>query len=302
MSTEIPRDHLDRILRALWQRAPTSLLRFALRAPTLQVHGLLDSQPVLVRRGVDAVCEAEDHRGRFVGHVEAETRASAKDLPARMWTYGALLHASTGLPVRSSVLLLEPCPKLPRRFVMRHGQDVLATYRYDVVRLYQFPAAALAQNPDLAVLTPMGKGAGLTHVAAARDTLTRELSGPTRDDLIAALYIVGGRRFDSRDLLRIFNREQLMQSSTYKAILDEGFATGEQKGFQKGLQKGLQKGRESTLRAMTARQLHLRFPGSQLEPLLARCPTDDLEDFADLLVTASDLDTLSRWLVAHQGT
>ena len=54
--------------------------------------------------------------------------------------------------------------------------------------------------------------------------------------------------------------------------------------------------------AVPARQLHLRFPGSQLEPLLARCPTDDLEDFADLLVTASDLDTLSRWLVAHQGT
>lgn len=51
MSAEIPRDHLDRIFRALWQRAPASLLRFALRAPTLRVHSLLDSQPVLVRRG-----------------------------------------------------------------------------------------------------------------------------------------------------------------------------------------------------------------------------------------------------------
>lgn len=136
------------------------------------------------------------------------------------------------------------------------------------------------------------------------------MAGPTRDDLLAALYIVGGRRFDTENLLRIFNREQLMQSSTYKAILDEGFASGEQqglrlgmqKGMQKGLQRGMQTGREQALRAITARQLALRFPTAGLEPLLDGCSADDLEALAELLVTAPDEATLHRWLEArHTG-
>lgn len=291
MSAEIPRDYLDRILRSLWQRTPDGFMRFALRARDLHVRGPVESQPVLVRRGLDATFEAEDRHGRFVAHVEAETDADPATLPARMWAYGALLHARTGLPVRASVLLLEPSPGVAPRFALRHGPSVIATYRYRVVRLYEIPAGRLARRADLAVLTPLGADARLDDLIVARNTLLREVPPPERDDLIASLYIVGGRRFDRATLFRVFTREQLMQSDTYRATIEEG--------FERGIERGIERGRDQTLRDLTRRLLHLRYPDAALDPLLERCSADVLDPFADLLVTAPDVETLERWLRAR---
>lgn len=295
MTAEIPRDHLDRILRSLWQRAPEPFFRLALGAPALVVHAILDSQIVLLRRGVDAVCEVEDERGRYIAHVEAETSASASALPARMWAYGAFLHASTGLPVRSSVLLLEPCPALEAGFELRHGRDLLATYHYQIVRLYEIPASQLASHPDLAVLTPLGAGATLEQVAQARDTLRLAHASPTRDDLLAALYVVGGRRFDLPLLARILTREQLMQSVTYQAILEEGI----ERGVERGVERGLGQGQERAQRATATRLLHLRFPQADLDQALSLAAVDQLPALIDQIATAPDAATLVRWVDSH---
>ena len=325
MSVEIPRDYLDRILRSLWARAPEKLLRLALGDPDLRVTGSLDSQPALIRRGVDAVALASSEGGPFVGHVEYQTDTDAGELAQRMALYGLLYHSLTGLPVRSAVLLLEPCDGLAEGLEIRHGDELLCLYRFRVLRLSQLPAEQLACDPDLAVLTPLGGGGSLGAVALARDTIIRQFSRPERGDLLAALYIVGGRRFDYATLLRIFSEEELMQSSTYQHLLEKGLSQGLSQGLAQGLSQGLAqgmaqgmaqglsqglaqgavigevRGREQALRAVIDRQLTARFPEARLDDLLAHCSADDLDAFVDALLGANDESELRRWLLARLG-
>lgn len=289
MALEIPRDYLDRILRSLWQRAPETMLRLALGEPGLNVLRPLESQPVAVRRGVDGVALAEGENGPFVGHVEYETDPDVDELRKRLWLYGAVLHMQTGLPVRSAVLLLEPCAALVEDYALCDGPELLSFYRFRVLRLHQVPAKVLAENPDLAVLAPLGGGSSIEAVIRARDTILDQTPPHRRGDLLAELYIIGGRRFGDTTLRRIFTEEQLMQSSTYQATIE------------KGIERGIVRGREQTLRAITTRLLHRRFPDADLDDLLARCTADDLDAFAEELVAAPDAAALRAWLLARLG-
>lgn len=301
MPLEIPRDHLDRIFRSVWRDAPDRFLSLALRVPDVRVHRVLDSQPVLVRKGVDAVCEAEDTRGRFIAHVEIEASAHPGELPARMWAYGALLHANTGLPVRASVLLLEPCPGLRDRFALWHGRRLVALYRYEVMRLYEIPATTLARDPDFAVFAALGDGPTPDALLVARDTLAAHHPAPQVYDLLAALYTVSGRRFDPALLDRIFSQEQLMQSATYEHIIQlgeqRGELRGELRGEKRGELRGELRGRRDTLQRLARR----RFPDAALDALVQGCPPEHLDDLADALITAPDAATLEAWLRAHQA-
>ena len=305
MSLEIPHDYLDRILRDQWERAPDALLRLALGDPGVRVTGSLDSQPVLVRRGVDGIALAEDEHGAFVGHVEYETSADAQELGQRVSMYGALLYARTGLPVRSAVLLLEPCDALREVFEVRHGPALLSQYRFRVLRLHRIPAEALASSFELAVLSPLGADPTLEALRRARDTIVARAPGPERGDLLTALYIVGGRRFDHGTLVRVLSEEQLMQSATYQHIVEQGynrgFARGEAFGLERGIEKGITTGRVQASRALTARMLRARFPEAGLEELAARCPDDQLEALADQILLCPDADALRRWLQATAG-
>lgn len=56
--------------------------------------------------------------------------------------------------------------------------------------------------------------------------------GPERGDLLTALYIAGGRRFDHGTLTRVLSEEQLMQSATYQHIVEQGY----NRGFARGVE------------------------------------------------------------------
>lgn len=290
-STDLPRDYMDRILRTWWQRAPEAALRLAFPGPPLRVHQLLETAPTTVRRHADGVALVEDAAGPFVAHVELETDARA-DVLLRAALYGLLLHQTHTLPVRSAILLLEPAPALPASFTMRHGEATLCEYRVEIVEIYRIPAARLSRDAQLAVLTPLGQGAGPEHVVEARRTI-REAAAPTAlGDLLASLYILAGRRFRIDDFRHLFTREELMESVSYRADLEEAFAEGIEKGIEQS---------QSTLRSLVARLIERRFPGASasLRPLLGRCSPDDLEAIAEATLVVSSADQLAAAIEAR---
>lgn len=303
-----PRDYTDRLMRSLWRRAPGAMLRLALGDPGLEVRRLLDTNTVLLKRAPDGAALVDGRGGPFVGHVEAEISPSA-DLPLRVALYGLLLHEQHGLPVRSAVLLLAPTSAAPGAFEMTHDQITLATYQIAVVRLYELPAAQLAQDVDLAPLCPLAEDADLDALVLARDTLRGQAPAEDRADLLAALYILGGRRFDAAWLQRILTREELMESTTYRAILEEGFergvARGVERGLEEGIGKGIEQGVEKGGRALLRRLIFARFPAEApgVVPLLERCDSDDIEAIAEALLQAPSAESLHAAILAriHDG-
>lgn len=284
MSSDLPRDYLDRILNTLFERAPATLLQLALGDPHLVVRQILGGKRVLLRRDLDSAAIIETEHGPCVGHVEFETDADPRDLPARVALYGTILHVQTGLPVRSAVVVLERGPEIPVIFNMAHGPDLISSYHFRVVPLYQIPAATLAADPNLAVLAPLGQGATLDDVAAAKATLNSTQPRAERADLMAALYIVGGRRFSLPLLRRILSEEELMESVTYRDIIEKGI----EKGRKEGIEKGMPEGRRLGLRVFVERLLGRRFPeaAAELGPLLDGLSADDLEAVGEAVLTA----------------
>ena len=291
-----PRDYTDRLMRSLWRRAPGAMLRLALHDPGLSVRQLLDTNTVLVKRAPDGAALVDCASGPFIGHVEVEVSPGA-DLPLRVALYGLLLHDQHGLPVRSVVILLAPTSTSVGPFTMTHDQVQLAVYQLTVVRLYQIPAAQLAQDVDLAPLCPLAEDADLDALMLARDTLRGQAPADERADLLAALYILGGRRFDAAWLQRILTREELMESTTYRAILEEGFERGVARGVERGIETGMEKGSRSLLRTL----ILARFPSEapRLVPLLDGCDTADIEAIAEALLMAPSAESLHALILAR---
>lgn len=288
----IPRDHTDRLTRALWRRAPDALLRLALGDQAVTVRQLLDTNTALVKRAPDGAALAEDASGPFVGHLEFELNPPV-DVPLRMAMYGLILHEHYRLPVRGAVMLMAPAGPVDDHFLMRHGGATLCVYGFHVVRLYEVPAMELASSVDLAPLSPLGAGADLDVMLLARDTLRAQAPPDQRADLLAALYILGGRRFDAAWLHRVLTQEELMESSTYREILEQGFEKGIEKGFEKGIAQGE--------RDLLARMISLRFPADapRLTPLLEGCDHADLGAIAEALLAAPDAEGLHALILAR---
>ena len=289
---DLPRDYTDRLLRSLWARAPDALLRLTLGDPDVSVRALLDTNVVLARKAPDGAALAEDQHGPFVGHLEYEVSPSS-DLPVRVALYGLLLHQQHGLPVRSSVLVLGDQQGVQPRLTMEHGPQRLCEYNYRVLYIHDVPALTLAQSVDLAPLTPLGQGADADAVTLARDTLRAQAPPEQRADLLAAMYILGGRRFDGAWLLRIMTREELMESVTYRAILEEGFEKGEQRGLARGLARGH--------RELLSHLLALKFPedAPSLDALLEGASTADIDAIAEALLHASTAEQLRDLMIAR---
>lgn len=299
-SPDLPHDYMDRILRAWWQRAPHAALRLAFPSPALRVRQLLETAPATVRRHADGVALVEDDTGPFVAHVELETDARA-DALLRAAIYGLLLHQTHGLPVRSALLLLESAPELPDCFEMRHGATVLCEYRVEVVQIFRIPAASLCRDPQLAVLAPLGEDASPADIIEARRTIRDAVAPPERGDLLASLYILAGRRFRLDQFRHLFTREELMESVSYRASIEEAFSEGIEKGLEKGIEKGMSRGRLAALRDVTSRLIERRFPGAmcELAPRLERCSPEDLEAIAEATLAVSNPEQLAACVEAR---
>jgi hypothetical protein len=204
-----------------------------------------------------------------------------------------LLHGPVNEPpVRGVAILMDARPDLADHYEMRHGDDVVGTYRYRVVTLSELDPDVLLDAPEdlagLLALVPLSRGATEAHVRAAARRL-RALAAPDAPELCLAAYLLGSRRFGYADLLGMFDEEYLMTADGWAYIQKKGFTDG----FERGDASGFEKGRRATL----SRVCSVRF-GDRLEEVIAGLPTDALEEATDVIAAASDANAARERLLS----
>jgi predicted transposase YdaD len=290
---DLPRQSLDLAFRQLWKHRPESLAAVALRRPVLAVH----AQPASVlvtERAPDGVATVLTPEGGCTLHLEFETSVKPSELPRRMAHAGWVLHGPReGLPVRSVAVLLEPAPALATSYEMSHGDDVIGTYRYEVVALSGIDVDTLLDSkPDqagLLALVPLARGATERHLEEAARRL-QALRAPDAADLAAIGLMLGSRKFGIDQLIRIFDKEFLMETDVWTWIESHGIEKGMARGLERGREQGLEQGRHEASRAALRAVCAARF-GTALDDLVAGLSDAQVEQAIALVAAAPDAET-----------
>jgi predicted transposase YdaD len=280
----LPHDAFDRSLKRFWDLDPRPLLRLAFGdLPWTQ----LEPQPVelveTLKQVADRLVKVEGPAGPFLAHMEFERQPKA-DLPYRMMSYNSWLWTAQSYqyPVQSVVILLEKPPEtFKERVEIQYGDKIIHCFQFQAIHLYAMDASVLANSPDLAPLTPLGKDFGPNALQHAAHTLVA--THPKPENPLAVLYLLGRIQGMTEPVLeRILQLEVVRMSDVYQEITEAG--------RQEGLRAG-------ALR-MLAQVLTQRFPqhGGALDTLLARCTMEDLEWLVGETLRVKQFTTLKRHL------
>ncbi|MBY0513823.1 MAG: hypothetical protein K2P78_07910 [Gemmataceae bacterium] len=191
-------------------------------------------------------------------HLEIQAGRDGS-LGRRLLRYNALLHHRHGLPVVSAAVLLRPAANataltgiLPMRPPVGPGWE----FRYEVVRVWEKPAAAFLDGPlGLVPFVPLADGRSLDLAALVAAMQTRldapGLDRPLSAKLWAASYVLMGLRYDQALIDNVLSGVMQMEESvTYQAIIRRGLEDGMRQGLQQGLLVGTQQGATIEARKM----------------------------------------------------
>lgn len=270
------RNPVDLALRALWKERPHDLLRLTRGLGAVEVRP--QESALRVVRDVDGVAEivrADGSTCRVVVEFETDGRESiARRMAHAAW---ALHGARDGSPVRGVVLLVAPRPDLPSVYDMRDGDDVLGTYRFEVVCLADLPAAALLDVPEdqlgLVALVPLARDARVEHVGAALERIHAAGSQDARE-LYGVTTLLATRTFGYDQVKNILSRELLMESETYRGWRDEFLAEGRAEGHAEAARQAL----------LTVARA--RF-GDALDELVVALPVEQMTAALEVIAAAS---------------
>jgi predicted transposase YdaD len=211
-------------------------------------------------------------------------------LPRRVLLYNVLLHDHYGVPVHSVVVLLRP--RADRSdltgslaYAARPGRGRLE-FAFEVVRLWQVPAERLLASGlgtlPLAVLGQMPGGRTLDEglpqvIARLVERIDAEAPAEQVPILLTASYVLAGLRVSRERAAELFQGvQQMRDSTTYQAILDEGFGKGVTQEARKLL---LRLGRK-----------HLGEPGATVE-----ASVQAIDDLERLELLAERLTDVKSW-------
>jgi hypothetical protein len=223
----------DATLKDLGRDAPADVLTTFDRPPAGPLR-LLNVDLSTVTTAADLVVGLGDPLAEVI-HLDFQASAAAWK-HADVLAYNALLYRAYHVPVHSLVVLLRPQAAHANlngvvSYAARSGRGSMA-FGYEVVRLWQRPAADLLAGPlgtvPLAVLGALPAGVplpdALTAVAGQLiERLGREAPHERARKLLTAAFLLTGLRV-RRDVARqVFRGVQAMhESDTYLAILEEG--------------------------------------------------------------------------------
>ena len=301
---ELPRQSLDLAFRALWKHRPDAVATVALGTSVLAVERR-PATALIAERAPDGVATVLTAQGGCTLHVEFETSVRPAELPRRMAHAGWVLHGPReGLPVRSVALMLDPRPSLPRTYEMTHGQDVIGTYRFNAVALSDLDVEELLDAPahqaGLLALVPLARGADSTHLERAAARL-HALGSPDAHELAVVSLLLGTRRFEYADLVRIFREDFLKLGDAWTNIEKRGFEKGVRQGIERGIEQGIERGiehgRKNAERAALRTVSSARF-GAHLDDLIETMGDSSLDRALAAVAAAADVDAARAALLA----
>jgi predicted transposase YdaD len=230
----------DATLKELVERYPHDWLAQAGVVTHAPVQ-VIDADVSTVTAGADRVIQVQADPP-FIVHFELQSGYDAT-LPKRVLKYNVLVFDRHGLPVLSVIILLRreaDFPGLDGHFGYqplpgRGGTGI----EYEVIRVWELP-------PDLFLLGGIGT-LPLAPLAAASDAevpaviqrmderIQQELPAPDAATLWTSTFVLLGLRYPAEragELLK--GIQQMRESSTYQAILQEGREEGREKGREEG--------------------------------------------------------------------
>jgi len=213
----------DNLLKYLAENHAVSLASWLLGRPVSQRVRLLKTELSLqpIRADWLALFDLEDE----ILHVEFETDPTDSEppLPLRLLDYFVRTYRRERKPVRQVVIVLtETNAHIPDEF---HVGDTWHRYRV-IMMCEQDPEALLAHDGllPLALLARSSQPEELLRKVADRVQNIQEPG--LRSDLTAAAFILGGLRFDQTLLRGLFREEIMIQSSTYRDLVERSEARG----------------------------------------------------------------------------
>ena len=284
----------DRLFKTLAEEDPRGLLHF-FGSLTLDEPAEIETvsrEILLPALEADHVYRVRSGLRQWIAHFEAQAHYRS-DLPERLAWYAVALAMRFKLPVETTMVLLvaRHAPGfIPDRFETVLGSVELSV-RYRVIRLWELDPQRIfdAKRPTLLPWIPlMGSPDDLLEKVAAE--IVR-----TRDERLAVEFVVlGGLRYDKRDLAAMLGRggtmfrltqEMIEESSFYQMVIEQGM----EKGIEQGMEKGIQQGRLEGARRIIRYATTVQFP--ELGPLPELDAVTDLERLETLLrelLTAPD--------------
>jgi predicted transposase YdaD len=221
----------DATFKHLLDHYPKDWLRLAgMDAGTVEV---VDADLSTITAHADKVFRVADDQPWML-HVEPQASYEV-GLPARVFTYNALIHRRHSVPVHSVVLLLRkeatgPAITGKYRLQLPGERRPYMQFRYGVIRVWQLHAERLLNEGlgtlPLAILADDARPR-LEAVAQAVRHRIEESKDPESSTLISAAYILAGLRYPREVAMELFKGGSFMrESDTYQAILEEGIVEG----------------------------------------------------------------------------
>jgi hypothetical protein len=291
---------MDQGIKRLIQRHPADVLKLAL--PDAEFLGILPTELVTEPQRVLDVLARVRYRGvECAADIEVEARPRP-EIARRLFEYGARIATNTGLPVLSVVLWLESGGVPPASpYVIRAGDEVLATWRFAGVELYHLGAEQLIA-PGLLGLLPLvpfsRDGIDIAVIERAGQIVKERAPADELGEMETLLAIFGARTFGA-EVMRAMLRRLAMSTEILDTspLYQEWKREWQEQGMQQGMQQGIQQGHADAWREALLLVLRGRFgelpeslvgatsaaPSERIEEALARAATASLDELAAML-------------------
>ncbi len=195
-------------------------------------------------------------------HLEAWSRWQSF-IPERALEYGGMLFRKYGVDVRTLIILMrEDAPaSIPTTMVRNRGR-YREEYSYDVVKLWEMPAAEVMDPLSLRLLAWVPF---MQHTEEELRECARRVVESGDEKLHAEFVINGGMRYDRnwlRRLLESFKPMITMDVYANSSVTRERYLQAVSLGRTEGKAEGKLEGTRSSLRGFLA----TRFPGLESIP------------------------------------
>jgi predicted transposase/invertase (TIGR01784 family) len=220
----------DSTCRRLAEQFPEDIARWLLGKPiqsTILKPTELSLEPIRADNLI--LLEGEED----ILHVEWQTDPK-QVIPMRLADYRLRIHRKApNKRIHQVVVYLR---KTDSDLVHQNYFEIAGMYaEYEVVRIWEVPAAELMQFPGLLPFAALGKTDNPERTLREAVRAMKQIEDPEQQhEVLGAAYFLGGLVLERELIGKIIRRDVMRESVTYQAVLEEGREEGREEGWEEG--------------------------------------------------------------------
>ncbi|MFQ6063454.1 MAG: Rpn family recombination-promoting nuclease/putative transposase [Methanosarcinales archaeon] len=253
-----------------------------------------ETLPYVSARESDLLLLVKNINKDFILHIEFQS-AHESDVPIRMLEYyGRIVRHYKIEDVYSVVIYLNPkhAPKeIPDSFTHKF-RNKTTLYEYEVIKIWEIESKFIVDNNlvGLFPLLSLTKDCDLRKTYKLIESLNIDITKIR--ELYVCAFLLAGLGY-SKELIKSLTKEEIMlESVTYKEIIEKGIAQGIIKGEEIGIKKGkiddiillLRARFKRVPRAITTKIRAIKDSTTLEELIVAAATSNSLEEFEKHLI------------------